>query len=137
MMDLVSRLATAVDGCSIAAIRTLVSKGPGAARKVMGATVAATRSNAHIHKMPYWDLVRGFAIDGEVLIRSDSWADGTLAPLERYVLAQLLRYRKPTTIVEVGTYRGTTTKLILDNCRPDARIFTIDLPLGQEAGSLH
>ncbi len=135
-MHLISQFLNALDGCSFAAIRTLFSKGPRAARKVIGATLAASRSNPHIHTMNCWDLVRGFAVGEEVVICSDSWFDGTIAPLERCVLTQLIRYHRPKTIVEVGTYRGTTTKIILDNCQPDAKVFTIDLPLEQEIDHL-
>jgi len=76
-----------------------------------------------------WDLVRAFAVEEDLVIGAGSWVDGCTAPLERFLTAQLVRYFRPTTIVEIGTYRGTTTRLLLDNVRPEARVYTIDLPL--------
>lgn len=86
--------------------------------------------------MSYWDIVRGFAVDGNTIVESGSWFDGTTAPLERLIMAQLIRAFKPEILVEIGTYRGTTTRLMLDNCLESARIFTIDLPPGKDAADL-
>jgi hypothetical protein len=54
--------------------------------------------------------------------------DGTISPLERYVLTHLIRYFRPAVLLEVGTFRGTTTRLLLDNVPQQARLYSIDLP---------
>ena len=86
--------------------------------------------------MSYWDIVRAFPVDEELVIHAGGWKDGCTAPLERFVLAQLLRFFKPVKIAEIGTYQGTTTRLLLDNISAGARIFTIDLPPETKASDL-
>lgn len=125
-----------IDHCSLAAVSALVTKGPDQARRIMIAAERASISTADIHVMSYWDIVRSFPVDEDITLQSSGWVDGATAPLERFMLVQLLRYFKPKLIAEVGTYRGTTTRLMLDNCQEDTRIFTMDLPLGQEADAL-
>ena len=74
------------------------------------------------------NLARSFPADDNVVIPAGSWFDGSLSPLERYVVAHLARFFQPKTIVEIGTFRGTTTRLLLENTPAETRIFTIDLP---------
>jgi hypothetical protein len=126
----------ALDGCSPAALRTFLSKGPGAARRVIGATLGAVSPKPRYRAIEFWDIVRAFPVDENLSIHAGSWTDGCTAPLERFLMAQLLRFFKPSTIVEVGTYRGTTTRLLLENASPDARVYTIDLPLGVDLEKL-
>ncbi len=133
---IIGTLIRATDSVSIAALRTLISRGPRAARKVMGATAQAAGNSTPVHTMSYWDIVRSFPVAEDILIRSDGWFDGATAPLERFVLAHLVRYFRPEVILEVGTYRGTTTRLLLDNCMENARIYTMDLPPDQEVKNL-
>ncbi|HLK58310.1 MAG TPA: class I SAM-dependent methyltransferase [Chthonomonadaceae bacterium] len=125
-----------IDYCNLAALRTLVTRGPGQARKILLAAERAAIPNEHIHVMSYWDIVRAFPVEGEITLQSSGWFDGATAPLERLMMVQLLRAFQPRIIAEIGTYRGTTTRLLLDNCHPEARIYTMDLPLGQEAEAL-
>lgn len=125
-----------IDGLSIAALRTLVMRGPAAARRVIGGTLATVWPKPAPQAMDYWDIVRAFPVKENLVIDAGSWEDGCTAPLERFLTAQLLRHFRPGIIVEVGTYRGTTTRLLLDNMRTDARLFTIDLPLGVEASTI-
>lgn len=126
----------AICGFSPAALWALATRGPGAARKVIGGTLATLWPKAGAPTMSFWDISRAFAVDEELIIHAGSWQDGCTAPLERFVTAQLLHYFKPKHIVEVGAYRGTTTRLFLDNISPGARIFTIDLPLETNAADL-
>ena len=134
-MNPVKQVLRAVDGVSLAAVRTYCSQGTARAREVLGATLAAATPST-VPAIDYWDLVRAFPVRDNLVLYGGSWADGCTAPLERFLMAQLLRYFQPGLIVEVGTYRGSTTKLLLDNCRRDARIFTIDLLPGTEAGEV-
>src|ERR1700722_4065257 len=119
----------AVAGCSPAAVWALATRGPAAARKVIGGALATFWPKPGTPTMSYWDIVRAFPVDEELIIHAGSWQDGCTAPLERFVIAQLLHFFKPQKITEVGTYRGTTTRLLLDNISSGARIYTIDLPL--------
>jgi predicted O-methyltransferase YrrM len=125
-----------IDGLSLAAVRTLVRRGPGAARRVIGGTLATVWPKPPPPVMDYWDIVRAFPVKENLVIDGGSWQDGCTAPLERFLTAQLLRFFRPATIAEVGTYRGTTTRLLLDNMPIEARIFTIDLPLDAKASAV-
>ncbi|MEI8342664.1 MAG: class I SAM-dependent methyltransferase [Verrucomicrobiota bacterium] len=133
---MIKDLFRAVGGCSPVALWALATRGPAVARKVIGGTLATLWPKQGAPVMSFWDIVRAFPVDEELIIHAGSWQDGCTAPLERFVMAQLLHFFKPKKIVEVGTYRGTTTRLLLDNLSPDARIFTIDLPLETDASSL-
>jgi predicted O-methyltransferase YrrM len=124
----------ALDGVSLAAVRTLLQRGPRAGRHVIGETLRAAAESER--QVGFWDLTRGFAVDEDVVIHSGSWFDGGTSPLERYLLALLLRYFKPGGILEVGTFRGTSTRLILDNSTANSRVFTIDLPPDRDFSQL-
>jgi predicted O-methyltransferase YrrM len=125
-----------IDGLSLAAVRTLMLRGPAAARRVLGGTLASVWPKPPRQAMDYWDLVRAFPVTENLVIDGGSWQDGCTAPLERFLMAQLVRHFRPKTILEVGTYRGTTTRLLLDNMPADARIYTIDLPLDTKASEI-
>ncbi len=101
-----------IDGLSLAAVRTLVLRGPGAARRVIGGALATVWPKPPPQMMDYWDLVRAFPVNEHLVIEAGSWQDGCTAPLERFLMAQLLRFFRAAAIVEVGTYRGTTTRLL-------------------------
>jgi predicted O-methyltransferase YrrM len=93
----------------------------------MGATLAAAK-NTQVPTLDSWDLVRAFPVDGKIELYGANWTVGCTIPLERFLMGMLLRYFQPRLIVEIGTYRGASTRLILDNCTEAARVFTIDLP---------
>jgi predicted O-methyltransferase YrrM len=117
-----------LNGLSIAATRVLVTRGPKAARKVIGETLRAATVPGQYHAVDLFGLVRAFAVDETLVFEGDSWVDGCTAPHERFLLAQLVRFFKPKTLLEVGTYRGATTRLLLDNLPGQATLYTIDLP---------
>lgn len=48
-------------------------------------------------------------------------------PMERFFLAVLCRLAQPKRIFEIGTFDGSTTRLLAAQA-PDAEVFTIDLP---------
>jgi predicted O-methyltransferase YrrM len=48
-------------------------------------------------------------------------------PLERFFLAALCQIKKPRTILEIGTFDGTTTRVLAQNA-PNAAVLTLDLP---------
>ncbi len=133
---MIRNLFRALAGCSPAALWALATRGPGAARKVIGGALATYWPNPGPPTMSFWDIVRAFPANDDLIINAGSWQDGCTAPLERFILAQLVRHFKPRTIVEVGTYRGVTTRLLLDNIPSGSRIYTIDLPLETDAGGL-
>jgi predicted O-methyltransferase YrrM len=136
-VNLASMAFRALDGCSIAAARTLLSRGPSAAREVIARTrAAASRDEGHIHRMDPWNLVRAFPAERPLAIGGSDWIDGCTAPLERFILAQLVGHFQPKSILEVGTYRGATTRILLDNSPAGSNIYTIDLPLGSNFAEL-
>jgi hypothetical protein len=61
----------------------------------------------------YWDVVRASPVEENVAVYGGGWYGGCTAPLERYLLAHLVRYFKPKTPIEIGTFRGGTTRLLL------------------------
>lgn len=138
-MALKDRLRTplrVLDGTSIAALRTLILRGPSRARKVLGATLHAARPASSMHEMSWWALARAFAVRDALILDAGSWADGCAAPLERFLLAELIRYFRPTRVLEIGTFNGTTTRMFLDNLPPGGTVFTIDLPPEPDAQNL-
>jgi hypothetical protein len=134
---LVNVLRTALrslDGFSIAATRVLVARGPKAARKVISETLHAATAPVQYdtpreyHSADVFDLGRAFSVDENLTFDGGSWVDGCTAPHERFLLAQLVRFFKPKTLLEVGTYRGAATRLLLDHLPSQATLYTIDLP---------
>src|SRR5712692_3347291 len=118
--------------CSLAAVHAGLTRGPAAARKVIGETLRAAYP-PDVPQIHWWDLARMFANDENIVLHDGEWTDGCIAPLERYVLAHLIHYFKPQVLLEVGTYRGCTTRILHDNAPAGAEIYTIDLPRGIEA----
>ena len=116
----------ALEGFSLAAARTWLTRGTRAARFVVGETVRAAAESER--RVNFWDLARGFAVNESVVIPSGSWEDGGTSPLERYLLALLIRYFKPASILEIGTFRGISTRLILENSSAPTQVYTMDLP---------
>lgn len=56
-------------------------------------------------------------------------SDVILTPLEQLAcLVLLTKALRPTTIFEIGTFRGRTALNFALNAPPDARVFTLDLP---------
>jgi len=120
-----------LDCLSVVALRNLACRGPQAANHIMTATLLAGRETAmrdRVHKITPQNFARLFSVNETLAINGGSWMEGGIAPVERFLLVQLLRYFQPRLLLEVGTYRGTTTRLMLDSLNPDARIYTIDLP---------
>ena len=57
-----------------------------------------------------------------------SAGDRSTTVWEKICLALLLKLEDPETILELGTYRGATTRLLFSNASDHARLFTIDIP---------
>ncbi len=55
-------------------------------------------------------------------------ADGNVTLLELLVLARSVAERRPTCLLELGTFDGRTTLNLAANAGSDARIVTVDLP---------
>lgn len=131
-----------LDGFSIAAARVLFAHGPKAAREVISETLhaAAAPVQSHAptqyHTADVFDLGRAFSVEENLTFDGGSWVDGCTAPHERFLLAQLVRFFKPKTLLEVGTYRGATTRLLLDHLPSQAKLYTIDLPPNYELANV-
>jgi predicted O-methyltransferase YrrM len=54
--------------------------------------------------------------------------DGGVSVLELVVLARLTRERQPTTVFEIGTFRGRSTAVLAANSPDEAVVYTLDLP---------
>jgi predicted O-methyltransferase YrrM len=54
--------------------------------------------------------------------------DGNVSPLELEILSKLVKLADPTVIFEIGTFDGRTTLNLAAHSRPDARVYTLDLP---------
>src|SRR3974390_2054991 len=128
------RIIRGLAGVSPAALGVWITQGPWAARPVMWQPPAFARllDRRASRSVSFWDLVRAFPIEENVSVFAGGWYDGCTAPLERYILGHLIRHFKPRTIVEVGTFRGCTTRIMLDNLPRESTIYTLDLPVDQE-----
>jgi len=133
---MIRKLLRLINGVSLAALLTLLRRGPTAARGVIGATNKAATRSPDIHKLDAWFLCRGFPSSESLHIEPSDWTDGTTAPLERLLIASLTRHFEPLRILEIGTYRGTTTRLLLDNAPTEATIWSLDLPLDVDYDAL-
>jgi len=58
-----------------------------------------------------------------------SFRNGNVSPVELVMLAALTNRQRPKVCLEIGTFNGNTTLQIAANSPPEARIFTLDLPL--------
>lgn len=122
-------------GLSPAALWAGLSSGPARSRKVIGETLRAARPEDPVRRVSPWDLFRGYPASRPLLIHADDWTDGSTAPLERMLIAQMASHFQPATVVEIGTYRGGTTRLLLDQLPESSCIHTMDLP--PEVDALH
>ncbi|MGH9433828.1 MAG: class I SAM-dependent methyltransferase [Terriglobia bacterium] len=126
----------AVEGFSLAALRTLLVRGPGAARKVVGETLRAATPPRSLHLVSPRALVRGFSSGSEVRLKVNDYHPGTTTPLERFIIAELVLFFKPAILLEVGTYRGSTTRVLLDHTPGGSEIYTVDLPVGADPAAV-
>jgi hypothetical protein len=60
--------------------------------------------------------------------------DGNVSLDELAFICALARKIQPRIVVEIGTFDGNTTLQLALNTPSDSRIFTLDLPMGAEAG---
>lgn len=95
---------------------------------VVRATEAGSLREARRRTVRHNDFSRAFAVSEPLHILGDGLLDGGISMLERLTVALLIRFQKPRRIVEIGTYCGVTTRLVLDNAPGDAEIWTMDLP---------
>lgn len=54
--------------------------------------------------------------------------NGSTNILEQFILCALVKKIKPQTILEIGTFKGSTTWHLYENAPPEAVIYTLDLP---------
>jgi predicted O-methyltransferase YrrM len=59
---------------------------------------------------------------------SDTGVDGNLTALELEILCKLVRHTNPKILFEIGTFDGRTTLNLAAHSRPDAQVYTLDLP---------
>lgn len=67
---------------------------------------------------------------------SGSYYGGTRKLSELTCLAYLMRKLAPARVLEIGTFKGRTTRLLAANAGDNAHIWTIDLPAAQCAHSV-
>lgn len=130
-MDKIKAALWALDACSLAALRTLLTRGPRAARHVLGATRRELEKPSPpppLRFFGWWELVRVFSVDGDLILNAGSWHHGSTTPIERVLIAQLMLFFRPRRVLEIGTYRGGTTRLLLDHLPPGGVLYTVDLP---------
>lgn len=118
----------AIYGMSPAALVTLFRDGPQAARTMIHQARVFTGEEVNEKIMSCWAFVRLFSVDKPLMLQGGMWQDGCISPLERFCLAQLLQFFSPNRLLEIGTFKGFTTCLMLDNAPDTAEIVTIDLP---------
>lgn len=56
----------------------------------------------------------------------EDWAE--LPPKEYSVLRTIVRYCHPKTVLEIGTYKGRTTRLLAEEAAEGAAVYTLDMP---------
>lgn len=64
----------------------------------------------------------------EISLRVAACEEGVLPPEQALVLASILVAEAPSVVLEIGTFMGSTTRLMAENC-PAAVIHTVDLPV--------
>lgn len=94
---------------------------------------AHDRSSAMIHIRPTQLLSIPDDYDEEIkFFMPPAQGAGSLTTLESVMLLKLLRVVEPARLFEFGTYKGYTTRLLLENLPPrdvsGERIYTLDLP---------
>ncbi len=127
-MNILKRVYRGGLGISPAAVLLGFLKGPGKAYRVLSSTLQAFDRETS-RRMDLWDFSRAFSAEDEIKLHAGQWMDGSITALERYVMALLVKHFRPKTILELGTFRGTSTRVILDNMEEAARVYTVDLPI--------
>lgn len=79
------------------------------------------------HVRPHQILGMADSYDEEIRYFMPPHEGGSLSAIESVLLLKLARRVDPAFIFEFGTYRGDTTRLLLENLR-DSRIYTLDIP---------
>lgn len=99
--------------------------------------ISTTLSLTHIRPYQLLSIPDGYEQQEEIkFFMPPAQGAGSLSTLESVVLVKLLRCVEPECIFEFGTYKGYTTRLLLENLTGNSdgddgvpRIFTLDLPL--------
>lgn len=58
----------------------------------------------------------------------DTAVDGNVSAQELEILSKLVKFTDPAVLFEIGTFDGRTTLNLAAQSRPDARVYTLDLP---------
>lgn len=61
--------------------------------------------------------------------------EGNVTQYELLVIGTLVSHRRPRVLLEIGTFDGNTTLQLAHNSPEDARIYTLDLPTGENAAA--
>jgi predicted O-methyltransferase YrrM len=100
----------------------------GLARAALDESLQAFMSDPPVRLLPSQDLVeicRPTALDEDAAVVSGDASE--LPEIECQVVRRIVSGLKPSTVFEIGTYRGRTTRL-LAQCSPSATVHTLDLP---------
>ena len=92
-----------------------------------------TQQSAVEHIRPHQVLSIGDGFDDRInFFMPQAQGQGSLSTIEAIILIKLMRIVNAAYIFEFGTYRGLTTRILLENLPPHdvdgERIFTLDLP---------
>lgn len=136
MINKIRKYSKFLYGLSPAALVAMIRDGPDSARAVVWQTRKAAEKADHLHVMSYWDFARAFSTPDQLVFDGGTWQDGCTAPLERFCLAQLIRFFSPRQLLEIGTFKGFTTCLMLDNAPDTLTVHTVDLPHEREQMNL-
>jgi hypothetical protein len=66
--------------------------------------------------------------DSQVCLRPGTQGGGSVNVFESFVLGSLVKMVRPTTILEIGTFRGGTTWHLFHNAPAETIVYTFDLP---------
>jgi Methyltransferase domain len=95
------------------------------ARKLLGPVRRAWDPSTVLPVVALSELVRSTP---DVLLRTWSWANGNVSPLELLTIAALVAEHQPRCILEIGTFNGNTTLQMAENAPAGAKVYTLDLP---------
>ena len=86
------------------------------------------REKAPVPVLPKVEVSELVPEDLPIQIREPIEADGNISLVEISVISKLIKTRDPAAVFEIGTFDGRTTLNMAANSRPEARIYTLDLP---------
>lgn len=72
-----------------------------------------------------------FDVNKKIKLQNFGVREGNVSSFELMIIALIIANRDPKTLLEIGTFDGTTTLQMALNAHADATVHTIDLPEGE------